>query len=141
MREEINGMVFINGILCDGSGRPITERNGYSSEDEEAAIAAYNEAKKNCVVSYSKNYNKPKKKSPQAKNKQKFVYRKYSKKLTLEDETLYEVIIEGDFIRPKYRNDTLCNESGEEISIENGYSDEDAYDAKMAFKEYIKNFE
>lgn len=67
MREEINGMVFINGILCDGSGRPITERNGYSSEDEEAAIAAYNEAKKNCVVSYSKNYNKPKKKSPQAK--------------------------------------------------------------------------
>lgn len=59
----------------------------------------------------------------------------------MEDETLYEVIIEGDFIRPKYRNDTLCNESGEEISIENGYSDEDAYDAKMAFKEYIKNFE
>lgn len=139
MREEINGMIFINGILCDGAGRPMTVRNGYSSEDEEAAIEAYNEAKKNYTVSYSQNYIKPQKKSKETKStKPTYKRKKYRDKIVLDDDVLYKVTIDDELIIPKYRNETLCNEAGEEISIENGYSEEDAEYAKNAFKEFYK---
>ncbi len=144
MREEIDGIIFINGIMCDGSGKPITVKNGYSSEDEEAAIDAYKNAKQNSYA--QKRFDQ----MPKSSNKQKKVTkkecawnyllkRKFIKKMTLKDEELYEVIIDGDIIIPKYRNNTLCNEEGKEISIENGYTEEDVRIAQKAFEEYSKN--
>jgi hypothetical protein len=43
--EVINGVRFINGYMCDDSGRPITITNGYSEEDEREAAEAYSSAK------------------------------------------------------------------------------------------------
>ena len=43
--ECINGTRFVDGYLCDDSGRPITMKNGYSYEDEQDALNAYEFAK------------------------------------------------------------------------------------------------
>lgn len=74
MREEIDGIIFINGIMCDGSGKPITVKNGYSSEDEEAAIDAYKNAKQNSYA--QKRFDQ----MPKSSNKQK----SYKKRVCLE---------------------------------------------------------
>ena len=43
--ERINGLLFINGYLCNDANQPITVKSGYTEEDEKAAEKAYARAK------------------------------------------------------------------------------------------------
>lgn len=116
------GRKFINGYACDGSGKPITMKNGYSSEDEQQAKLAYEEA--------MAEKNSPAKTSQQEDSQTK----KYSKKTTTTEKISKAQIklIEEELMKERANekklyseNGYLLNEIGEEISLENGYSDAD----------------
>lgn len=107
------GRKFINGYACDSAGRPITMKNGYSSEDE-------NDAQKDCEEAWkAMNENTvfvPKKP------------KKYAKKIRLElplDYPLEKEDLELLERSHKSENGLLLNDAGEEISVENGYTDAD----------------
>lgn len=123
--EIINGVKYINGYLCDSSGRPITINNGYSSEDEQFAREAYIKARE-------KKYN-TKQPLPKAvllkdeEERQNRALEEYYKN----EEKGYKMV-NGC----RVRNGKLLNDLGQEISIENGYSSEDEKFAMEKAKDF-----
>ena len=122
------GQKYINGYACDSMGRPITIKNGYSSEDEKDAKEAYEDALKAMGSSpVSSPVSTP---AP-----------KYTKKIELVDEngSTAEDIEELKKASRYHRNGHLLNDAGEEISLENGYTDEDVKQTRHIAKRIQKN--
>lgn len=120
------GQKYINGYSCDGMGRPITTKNGYSSQDEKEAKQAYKqvlkeiESEKEDILKIVKQKNE-KEKEELLKIERQENERKFSKKFNLtanEHEDEIQVENYGN-------NDLLKNDQEQEISLENGYSDSD----------------
>ncbi len=100
----------INGILCNDAGQPITMNNGYSSEDVE-------ELEK-------RNYHDDTTEDITDEDEEEIIDE--LEEQTEEDDG-YEYI---DGIR--FKDGFLCNDAGDPINMENGYSSED--------EEYSINF-
>lgn len=100
----------INGILCNDAGQPITMNNGYSSEDVE-------ELEK-------RNYPNDTTEDITDEDEEEIIDELEEQ---IEEDDGYEYI---DGIR--FKDGFLCNDAGDPINMENGYSSED--------EEYSINF-
>lgn len=120
-----NGKKFLNGYACDSYGRPITMKNGYSSEDEKDARQDYLDA-----LELSKH------KSTKKENASPM--QKYSKKTSIEQEPSAELLAmyekEYQENRAKSKEGYMLNDAGEKISLENGYTDSDEKFTKRQVK-------
>jgi hypothetical protein len=118
------GRKFVNGYACDGLGRPITVKSGYSSEDERDAKEAYEEA--------VKMMKSPKQQTQENKYEQKKQFENtFALDITPEE---YEQLFANS---RKSENGYMLNEMGQEISLENGYTDEDVeITRKLASREF-----
>lgn len=113
-----NGQRYINGYACDSSGRPITIKNGYSSEDEKDARESYEDA----LIAMEKYKNQPNE--------------KLETKIELNNHDLTAEEIEQLKNYRKYNQDGyLLNDAGEPISVENGYTDLDERYSKSVSKQ------
>lgn len=137
MREMINGSLYINGYATDGYGRPITVKNGYSSEDEKDAMEAYEYA----VSQRGKSNTKETPSNTM----------KYSKKSKLKLEQPQasrpeQVLVNGELWDVEYYNGRAfiggyaANESFQPICYETGYTDEDVADSIEAYKQASKGY-
>lgn len=110
----LNGVKYKNGYACNGRGVPITMNSGYSSEDEREARQAYEEA----LAQLEKGA------MPSSKISEKLILD--GSELSKEDWEAYEKAMKED--NSKYsENGYLLSDSGQEISVENGYSDSDVH--------------
>lgn len=118
------GRKFVNGYACDALGRPITIKSGYSSEDERDAKEAYEEA--------VKMMKSPKQQTQENKYEQKKQFENtFALDITPEE---YEQLFANS---RKSENGYMLNEMGQEISLENGYTDEDVeITRKLASREF-----
>ncbi len=124
-----NGRKFINGYACDGMGKPITIKNGYSSDDEKHAKLAYEEA----MLEMREHKNTKKIKVVTKKHSTKI---KLSEGLKFEQLALFEdyELEEAYAQQQEFKSEYMLNDAGEEISIENGYSDADERFSKQNSK-------
>jgi hypothetical protein len=113
-----NGRKFINGYACDGAGRPITVNNGYSSEDERDSKNAYEEAILDRLL--EKEQQDPKYKTKTNLNE----------KMTYQQLEFFQDETPSKQNKRYSENGYLLNEMNQEISLENGYSDEDDWFSK-----------
>lgn len=124
-----NGVKYLNGYACDALGRPITIKNGYSSEDEKDAKESFNEA--------LELFEKQTQKNKGSKNK---VEEKFGKKIEIKEEIspeLYEMYMkEYHESKPKSQEGFMLNDAGEKISLENGYTDLDEKITKRQVKTF-----
>lgn len=104
----------INGILCNDAGQPITMNNGYSSEDVE-------ELEK-------RNYHNDTTEDITDEDEEEIIDE--LEEQTEEDDG-YEYI---DGIR--FKDGFLCNDAGDPINMENGYSSEDEEYSINFYKEH-----
>lgn len=104
----------INGILCNDAGQPITMNNGYSSEDvEELEKRNYHDDTTEVITD---------------EDEEEIIDE--LEEQTEEDDG-YEYI---DGIR--FKDGFLCNDAGDPINMENGYSSEDEEYSINFYKEH-----
>lgn len=105
----------INGILCNDAGQPITMNNGYSSEDVE-------ELEK-------RNYHDNTTEDITDEDEDEEIIDELEEQT--EEDDGYEYI---DGIR--FKDGFLCNDAGDPINMENGYSSEDEEYSINFYKEH-----
>lgn len=115
-----NGRKYVNGYACDALGRPITIKNGYSSEDERDSRQDYLDTLELMKTGPIKSNLK---------------YARKSKINQTPNQELLEMY-EEEYrqSRRKSKDGYMLNDAGEKISIENGYSDIDEKFAKRQVK-------